>query len=133
MADWAERIGRHITAEGCVVVPPRIAAWLEQKAGVTGDKRISLRDTDPLAYEVLAALHIAALSHGSENGTKGVAGQPKQQESDQWLTTSEAATELGITDRAIRKQIATGRLPARRRGWQWQINRTDLHIQALAA
>jgi hypothetical protein len=61
--DWAQRIGRHVTAEGSVIVPTRIAHWLEQKAGVTGDKRISLRDTDPLAYEVLAALHIAALSH----------------------------------------------------------------------
>jgi excisionase family DNA binding protein len=131
--DWARRIGRHITVEGSVIVPPRIAWWLEQKAGVTADKRISIRDTDPLAYEVLAALHIAALSLGSENGTKHAVGQAKQQESDQWLTTAEAATELGVTDRAIRKQIATGRLPARRRGWQWQINRTDLHVQAFAA
>jgi excisionase family DNA binding protein len=131
--DWAQRIGRHVTAEGSVIVPTRIAHWLEQKAGVTGDKRISLRDTDPLAYEVLAALHIAALSHGSESGTKGVVGQPKQEESDQWLTTAEAAGELGVTDRAIRKRIATGRLPARRRGWQWQIDRNDLQIQAFVA
>ena len=102
MTDWAQRIGRHITPSGSVVVPPRIAHWLEKKAGVTGDKRISLRDTDPLAYEVLAALHIAALSHGSEDGTKRAVRQPKQQESDQWLTTQEAATELGVSVRAIR-------------------------------
>ena len=92
-----------------------------------------MRDTDSLAYEVLAALHIAALNHGTENGTKRVAGQPKQQESDQWLTTAEAATELGISERAIRKRIERGRLRARRRGWQWQINRIDLHVRAFAA
>ena len=28
--DWAERIGRHITVEGSVIVPPRIANWLAE-------------------------------------------------------------------------------------------------------
>ena len=70
MNDWASRIGRHMTAEGSVVVPARIAAWLEQRAGLTTDSRIRVRDTDPAAYEVLMALHAAALDHRSGTGTK---------------------------------------------------------------
>ena len=55
--DHVARIQRRITADGSVIVPPRIAAWLERHAGVTGDRRIRLRGNDPDAYEVLAALH----------------------------------------------------------------------------
>jgi len=133
VTDWAERITRHITADGSVVVPARIAGWLDGVAGVTADRRIEMRATDPLAYEVLAALHIAALSRGSENGTKRAGGQGTQQESKQWLTTREAAHEAGVTDRCIRKWITGGRLPATRTGWQYLIDRTHLNIRALAA
>ena len=133
MVDWSSRIGRHITPEGCVVVPARIAAWLEDKAGVTADRRIMLRDTDPEAYEVLAALRIAALQHRSANGTKVVGTAPDSTESEQWLTTSQAAAQVGVTDRCIRKWIGTGRLPAQRHGRDWRINPAHLHIRALAA
>jgi excisionase family DNA binding protein len=133
MTDWAERIGRHITAEGSVVVPPRIAHWLEKSAGVTGDWRISLRATDPLAYEVMAALHLAAITHSSANGTKPAVSQRSSRESDTWMTTADVAAEMGVTDRAIRKQIAAERLPARRHGGRWLINRNDIDIQAFAA
>jgi excisionase family DNA binding protein len=133
MTDWAERIGRHITAEGSVVVPPRIAAALEEKAGLTADRQILVRDNDPLAYEVLAALHLAALIHSSGSGTKLAAVQHGSKESDQWLTTTEAAAEVGVTDRCIRKWITTGRLPARQHGNRYLIDRQHLTIQALAA
>jgi excisionase family DNA binding protein len=133
MTEWAQRIGRHLTADGSVIVPPRIAHWLEKHADVTDDRRIAIRGSDPLAYEVLAALHIAALIHGSANGTKPVVLQSCTQESDMWMTTAEAAAETGVTDRAIRKQIAADRLPATRHGGRWLINRNDLRIQALAA
>ena len=131
--DWPARIGRHLTEDGSIIVPPRIAYWLEKQARVTSDRRIRLRDTDPLAYEVLAALHTAALQHGSGIGTKRVAGPMSSAESHVGLTTAEAATEMGVTDRAIRKQIATGRLPARRHGGRWLIYRNDVDIRALAA
>ena len=83
MTDWSERIGRHMTAEGSVIVPPRIAHWLEKKAGVTGDKRIALRDTAGLRG-VSCSAHRGSKPRCTENGTKRVAGEPKQQESDQW-------------------------------------------------
>ena len=45
--DQAARIQQRITADGSVIVPPRIAAWLERHAGVTGDRRIGLRGVTP--------------------------------------------------------------------------------------
>jgi excisionase family DNA binding protein len=131
--DWAARINRHMTADGSVIVPPRIAEWLEQKAGMPADRRIGLRATDPLAYEVLAALHLAALSRRSGIGTKGAVAPAEPQQSDVWMTTIEAAADVGVTDRAIRKWIATDRLPAKRHGGRWLINRNDIHTQAFVA
>jgi excisionase family DNA binding protein len=128
---WEQRISRWITPSGAVIVPPRVAAWLEDKSGLTADRRITLRSTDPQAYEVLMALHLAALS--SETGTKDSAGQHNQPNSEPWLTTIEAAELAGVSDRCVRKRIATGRLPATLVGHRWLIRPTDIHTQALTA
>jgi excisionase family DNA binding protein len=134
VTDWAIQIGRHLTPEGAVLIPPRMAAWLETNAGVTSDKRILLRGADVEAYLVMAALHVAALAHGSGIGTKHATEQRCSQDLPMWLTTAEAAEQLGgISDRAIRKRIATGRLPATKFGGRWLLNRNDVRIaQALA-
>jgi excisionase family DNA binding protein len=141
--DWTQRIARHLLPDGSVIVPPRIAAWLEDKAGMLPERRIMLRGTDPEAYEVLAALHLSALSRGgtgeaiirSANGTRMVKSPNDIQQSEEWLTTAEAAEMTGVTDRCIRKWIATQRLPARRHGGRWLVNRQHLNItpQAHAA
>ena len=55
------QVSRHLTPNGSVIVPPRIARWLETKAKVTADWRISLRGTDFEAYEVMLALHLSTL------------------------------------------------------------------------
>jgi excisionase family DNA binding protein len=122
-----------MTGDGSVIVPPRIAEWLEQKAGMTADRRIAIRYADPLAWEVLAALHVASIKHRSGIGTKAAAGPAEPQQSDGWMTTAEAATEMGVTDRAIRKWIETKRLPAKRHGGRWLINRNDIRIRAFVA
>jgi excisionase family DNA binding protein len=131
--DWAQRISRHILPDGSVAVPPRIAAWLEKRAGVTDDRRIALRDTDPAAYTVLAALRLAALYHCSGTGTQLAEQQHITEELAVWMSTSTAAELLGITDRAIRKRIAAGKLPATRHGSRWLINRNELQALALSA
>jgi excisionase family DNA binding protein len=128
VTDWAVRIGRHLTPEGSVVVPPRIAAWLEAKAGVSSDKRIALRDSDPLAYEVLMALHCAALHHGSATGTESTMGLGDSRDLEAWLTTGEVAKRVDLSDRAIRKMIAAGRLAATKRGGRWLLNLNHIQI-----
>ncbi|WP_082956779.1 helix-turn-helix domain-containing protein [Mycolicibacter sinensis] len=132
MDNWAYRIGRHIGPDGSVMVPPRIAQWLEAKAGLTADRRINLRTTDPAAYEILSALHLAALSHRSGNGTKPTAAQADSQKSSSWITTVAAAAQLGVTDRCIRKWIAQGRIPATRHGGRWLIRAHQITATQIA-
>lgn len=130
---WAQRIGRHILPDGRVVVPPRIAFWLEKQAGVTDNRRIVVRGNDPAAYEVLMALHIAALTHRSGVGTKVTEQQGYPEESNVWMTTITAAERMGVTDRAIRKWIAVGKLPAIRHGGRWLINHNNIRALALTS
>lgn len=126
MASAESPISRHVTADGAVIVPPRIAHWLETNAGVTADWRDRLRDTDLEAHQVMAALHWAATQHRSGIGTNSPVGQRKQPESQVWLSTCEAAREMKVSDRCIRKWISTDRLPATMSGCRWLINRNDL-------
>jgi excisionase family DNA binding protein len=131
-SNWGTQISRHLSPGGDAVVPPRIAAWLEEKAGVSSDRRILLRETDPEAYSVLAALHIAALVHRSAIGMESPIRQISSGELATWLTTGDVSNRLGVTDRAIRKRIASGRLPATKFGGRWLLNRNDVRIdQAL--
>ncbi|MFL0276994.1 helix-turn-helix domain-containing protein [Mycobacterium sp. SMC-19] len=111
-----------------MTVPPRIAAWLEAKAGLTADRRIGLRVTDPPAYEILAALHLAALHHRSGTGTETAGRQRNPQDSDVWITTAQAAQLLGCTDRAVRKWCRDGRISATRCGGRWLIRPQHLNI-----
>jgi excisionase family DNA binding protein len=126
-AGSAPQASKHVTADGAVIVPPRIAHWLETKAGITADWRDHLRDTDLVAHQVMAALHWAATQHRSGIGTNSPVAQRKRAESNVWLSTTEAARELRVTDRCVRKWISAGRLHATMSGARWLINRNDIH------
>jgi excisionase family DNA binding protein len=124
------RIAERLTPDGSVIIPPRIARWLEQQADMTADRRIRLRDTDPDAYVVFAALHLAALS--SDSGTNDKAAQGISAELDMWMSTSEAAKALNVTDRCVRKWCQTGQLRAVLSGSRWLINRNTLNLRDIA-
>lgn len=124
------RIAQHITNDGSVIIPPRIARWLEQNCGMTADRRIRLRHNDPDAYVTLAALHLAALR--SDSGTKDALAQSVSTHSNMWMSTSEAAEALGVTDRCIRKRCQSGRLDAAKAGSRWLVNRNSLARQDIA-
>lgn len=128
---WEARICRHVTANGSVIVPPRIARWLESKAGLTAEWRIGLRGTDTEAYEVMLALHLAALR--SDCGTNAVVRQCEHPKLKTWLSTREAAAELHVSDRCIRNWCNSGRLPATMSGGRWLIDRNTLRVQSLTA
>lgn len=127
--EW--RIAQHITSDGAVIIPPRIAHWLDKQSGMTADRRINLRRSDPEAYIALAALHLAA--ERSESGTELTAEQDKTQQSDTWMSTSEAAKALGVTDRCVRKRCATGQLDAVMSGGRWLVNRHTAFMKNTAA
>lgn len=114
------RITQRITADGSVIIPPRIARWLENACILTADRRVRLRDADPDAYIALAALHLSALR--ADCGTDHVAGQRNTEESEIWLSTKQAAKALNITDRCVRKWCTTGRLHAEMVGARWLVN-----------
>lgn len=46
------------------------------------------------------------------------------------LTIREAATVLGISERAVRSRIRRGTLPARKRGGRWMLSRAALPLDA---
>lgn len=114
------RITQSITSDGSAIIPPRIARWIETTCKLTADRRIRLRDTDPDFYVALAALHLAALR--SDCGTEHVAAQQNTEQFDMWMSTSEAAKALNVTDRCIRNWCTTGRLHAQIVGARWLIN-----------
>jgi excisionase family DNA binding protein len=49
------------------------------------------------------------------------------------MSTTQAAHEMNVTDRCVRKWIHTGRLPATMSGARWLINRNDLNALARTA
>ena len=43
-----------------------------------------------------------------------------------WMTTAQAASELGVSQGRVRQLLASGQLPGRRFGRAWVIRRADL-------
>lgn len=119
-----------------VVVPGRVAAWLERHAGLR-EIRTRRRGIDPEVDAVLVALAVAAAAWrntaGSPSGTERRNPAEPAAQSDT-MTSQEAADELGCTGRAVRKAIAAGRLHARLVGGRWLVDPEDLaHYRAARA
>lgn len=119
-----------------VVVPARVATWLLRRAGLEAYHR-DHRGLDPQVDAIIVALKVAdrtwRASVGTDLGTDtdgtgpGPAGCP-------WLSTTEAARRLGITDRAVRKAIAAGRLRAQWVGGVHALDPADIeHYRATRA
>jgi excisionase family DNA binding protein len=76
----------------------------------------------------IAKLRLCSAAHRAraDPGTFGAEPAEPVRVSDRQLTTREASHLLGITDRAVRKAITEGRLPAERSGGRWLINSEDV-------
>ena len=109
-----------------VIVPARVAAWLERRAGLNAI-RIGNRGLDPEVDAVLGALRIGALVwRNSVDGTDATQTAEPEPPSPQRVSTNQAATHLGITDRAVRKAIARGAICAENIDGRWVIDREEL-------
>lgn len=116
-----------------VVVPARVAAWLERYTDLRS-LRTAQRGADPEVDGVLIAMGVAAArwrqQHtGSARGTAVAAtAEPAPSSS---LTTTQAGQLLGVGPRAVRKAIAEGRLRAEPHGSAWRIAREEVeHYRA---
>lgn len=117
--------------ERVVMVPGRVAAWLESRCNLH-DVRIMSRGLDPEVTNVLTALYLAGLEwRSAATGTREPPSAEPPAASSAWVSSTTAAGLLGITDRAVRKAIADGRLDATRVANSWRITRESVeHYRA---
>jgi Helix-turn-helix domain len=123
---------------GVVLVPARAAAQLNQL--VLDKLRVEQRgQLDPELMQVLIALRVAGenwlIEHGvppgtvltsisTAGGTAEVLLRPGREDST--LTVREAAHELGMTPRGVRRAIETGRLVAEQRDGRWFVSGAEV-------
>ena len=114
---------------GVVIVPARVAAYLNTYAKLEQFRR-DHRGQDAEVDEVLVAFLTSEKAwRSSVLGTRPAAlPEPAPNCS---LTTVQAANRLGITDRGVRKAIATGHLKAESVNGRWEISLEQLqHFRA---
>jgi excisionase family DNA binding protein len=115
-----------------VVVPARVCAWLERHAHLN-EVRIESRGIDAEVDAVLVALRLAALTWRNTATGSAVAAKPEATaDLNQWLSTTQAADILYITDRAVRLAITEKRLPATQVNGRYRIAREDIQHFAAA-
>ena len=116
----------HGLSEPVVVVPARVAAWLDRAAGL--DRLRQQAVGDPAVGSVLAALALLSANWAVTARTGTAHRQsPEPAAALTPMTTSQAAAHLGMTERGVRTAIADGRLLATRNAaGHWRIARTDL-------
>ncbi|WP_030543102.1 helix-turn-helix domain-containing protein [Streptomyces albus] len=116
-----------------VLVPARIAAQLDKLLSLR-QLRTSVRGQDAELDSVLVALATAAAAWRTSATGSPLAPVPEAAPPCPWLSTTEAAAVLGITDRAVRLACETGRLDAEHVGGRWRVSReAAAHYQARAA
>jgi excisionase family DNA binding protein len=137
----------HYLLERSVVVPYRIAAWIDRELG---RRRVDVRGADAQLDSVLNALaragaewrerhqlvsrtEPAGCAVGSAD-TTGLATTPQPVALSQRLAPAEVADLLNLSSEAIRKACRTGRLKAERVGDRWEVSREDAeHYRAARA
>ena len=109
-----------------VVVPGRVAAWLERECDLRR-RRTETRGRDAELDAVLVALAVAAAAWrdrvGSEFGTKRAPESVPVASLSSVISTDDAAAQCGFTSpRPIVRAIADGRLEASKIGGRWLID-----------
>lgn len=113
-----------------VVVPARVAAWLERHARL-GELHAGNRGADPEVDAVLVALVLAARAWRMSATGRVEAAPTGTETPSRQMNAAQAAEVIGVSDRSIRRAITTGRLPARKVATCWVIEREDVeHYRA---
>lgn len=113
-----------------VIVPGRVAALLERFADLTR-VRVAVRGQDPELDAVLVAMRLVAAKWRATATGSPHPPAPEVAARSQWLSTTQAADILGVTDRAVRLAITEHRLNAQQVDRRWRISREDLeHFRA---
>ncbi|ACV79816.1 excisionase family DNA-binding protein [Nakamurella multipartita] len=108
-----------------VIIPARYAYWL--KRSCLDSIRPKVRGADPQLDQILQAISYAGLRWAESGSGTSVAPQAEpMQQSSETVSTATAASILGISDRAVRKAIAEGRLEATQVDGRYRINRNDV-------
>lgn len=112
-------------------IPGWACDWLERQTNLH-QQRVNLRGIDPSVDEVLQAIRYAAMSwRGSESGSASGTSLPDSpelaplSEVSSLLDTATAGGLIGISDRAVRKAIRSGRLHGQQIGGRWMVTRED--------
>ncbi len=124
--------GAYLHGGPCVIVPPAVAAWLLSATDLAR-LRVAHRGEDPQRDAVLLALtHCANLWRTSTTSAiTSVCGSALATEAEavapsEYMNTSRAADELGITTRGVRLALEQGRIPATRVDGRWQLHPADV-------
>ncbi len=124
--------GAYLHAGPCVIVPPAVAAWLLSATDLAR-LRVAHRGEDPQRDAVLLALtHCANLWRTSTtSAATSVCGSALATEAEtvapsEYMNTSRAADELGITTRGVRLALEQGRIPATRVDGRWKLHPADV-------
>lgn len=113
-----------------VVVPGRVAAWLNRHGGLN-ELRRCIRGMDAEVDSVLVALSVAGTAWLSSVHGTTPRNVPEAAPKSAWLTTTQAAHLLDQTDRAVRMACQSGRLQAEQENGRWRIRREDFeHYRA---
>lgn len=116
------------------IITGRVAAVLHKELNIA-ELRTRALGVDPELYDQLKSLHESSIDwRNSATGSQVAAVPELAAESTQWMSTSEVAGRLGITDRAVRAAIERKALKATVIGRSYRISREDMeHYKAARA
>jgi len=116
-----------------VVIPGRVADWLERRLDLR-HVRTDVRGVDPEVDAVLLDLAVVALTWRKAVEGCTPASPAEVGAASVWMSTAEAADQLGISSSWVRQEIRAKHLVAEQVDRRWRINRLNFeHYKAARA
>ena len=103
--------------------------WREYAAPLSKDMGLQVADTVESIKLAADTYRSEVADRASERGNaerKSVEVVSDSSGMDEWISTSEAAVVLGVTDRRVRQLARGGELAGHRSGGRWQVSRESV-------